>query len=69
MAINSSRSMTTDMREGGTDGKYLKARPNTGGSTMNDEANLRDKATLDERNGYGPGGSAPSQSLPDGTKK
>lgn len=29
MAVNSSRSQSVSLREGGTDGKYRKARPNT----------------------------------------
>ena len=64
---NSSRSMNTDLRTGATDGKYRKLRPDTGGSTLNDEANLRDRAGLHPDYGYGVHVVASDMRMPDGT--
>lgn len=54
MAVNSSRSMNADLREGATDGKYRKARPNTGVVPgMGDEIVQQERATLHPFYGYG----------------
>lgn len=56
MAVNSSRSMNDNLREGATDGKYRKARPNTAvdaapaASTI---ATSRDRESLHAFAGYG----------------
>lgn len=57
MAVNSSRSMNAELREGTTDGKYRKARPNTSlGEPRNAEGTAltaRERATLMPFHGYG----------------
>lgn len=54
MAVNSSRSMNADMREGATDGKYRKARPNTSVVPgMGDELVQAERATLHPFQNYG----------------
>lgn len=54
MAVNSSRSMNADLREGATDGKYRKARPNTTVAPgMGDELVKQERATLHPFYSYG----------------
>ena len=56
MAVNSSRSMNADLREGVTDGKYRKARPNTSLSPeypMNAVRTAGERAGLHPFYGYG----------------
>ena len=54
MAVNSSRSMNADLREGATDGKYRKARPNTTVAPgMGDELVQAERATLNPFQNYG----------------
>lgn len=57
MAVNSSRSMNAELREGTTDGRYRKPRPNTSlGEPRNAEGNsltARERATLHPFAGYG----------------
>ena len=57
MAVNNSRSMNADLREGTTDGKYRKARPDT---TIADARNAQgtslthqERASLHPFYGYG----------------
>jgi hypothetical protein len=57
MAVNSSRSMNADLREGTTDGRYRKPRPDT---TLDDPRNAegvqhtaRERASLHPFYGYG----------------
>lgn len=57
MAVNNSRSMNADLREGATDGKYRKARPDT---TLADPRNgegvakvAAERSTLHPFAGYG----------------
>jgi hypothetical protein len=68
MAVNSSRSMTADLREGATDGKYRKLRPNTGGDSLNAAVNSDERASLNPLDGYGARVEASVKILPDGTK-
>lgn len=66
MAVNSSRSMNADLREGATDGRYRKARPNT---ALADERNAagnaetaRERAALHPFAGWGfPNSEAPDK--------
>lgn len=57
MAVNSSRSMNADLREGATDGRYRKARPDTSLSEpLNYEGvqnTMRERASLHAFAGYG----------------
>lgn len=54
MAVNQSRSMNADLREGATDGAYRKARPNTTvAPAMGDEAVKAERASLHPFQGYG----------------
>jgi len=54
MAVNSSRSQHRDLREGATDGKYRKARPDTSVSPMTgDEMTRADRAHLHADMNYG----------------
>lgn len=54
MAVNSSRSMNADLREGATDGKYRKARPNTSVAPgMGDDLVQQERATLNPFYNYG----------------
>lgn len=57
MAVNSSRSMNADLREGLTDGKYRKARPDTAtADPRNAEGaalTLSERSTLHPFAGYG----------------
>ena len=47
MAVNISRSMNTDLREGATDGRYRKTRPNTEvANDAGDAATLRTRGHL-----------------------
>lgn len=57
MAVNSSRSMNADLREGATDGRYRKHRPDT---TLDEPRNAegvqhtaRERASLHPFAGYG----------------
>jgi hypothetical protein len=52
MAVNESRSLTADMAEGQTDGKYRKARPNTTVSPASAET-AANRRTLHADYGYG----------------
>lgn len=52
MAVNTSRSMTAELFEGATDGKYRKAYPNRGGDLTYDET-LHGRADLKRENGFG----------------
>lgn len=61
MAVNSSRSQTMDLREGATDGKYRKSRPDTSVSPMTgDERTREDRAHLHAPMNYG----FPTQEIP-----
>ena len=54
MAVNTSRSMNEGLREGATDGKYRKIRPNTEVSDIaGNEKTVTDKQTLHPFYGYG----------------
>ncbi len=54
MAVNSSRSMNSSLREGATDGKYRKVRPNTEViAGQGHEKVMQDRATLNPFQGYG----------------
>lgn len=54
MAVNSSRSETLDFREGATDGRYRKARPDTSVSPMSgDEQTRLDRSHLHAPMNYG----------------
>lgn len=54
MAVNQSRSMNADLREGTTDGAYRKSRPNTTVSPgMGDEMVKKERASLHPFYGYG----------------
>lgn len=54
MAVNSSRSMNAGLREGTTDGKYRKARPDTEvAAGMGDDLVKRERAGLHPFAGYG----------------
>lgn len=54
MAVNILRSMTAELREGATDGKYRKARPDTTPApNMGDEIVVSERATLHPFYGYG----------------
>lgn len=54
MAVNSSRSMNGDLREGTTDGAYRKDRPNTSVAPgMGDEIVKAERASLHPFFGYG----------------
>lgn len=56
MAVNHSRSMNADLREGATDGKYRKSRPNTSLSPdypMNDAQTKKERSSLHPFYGYG----------------
>jgi hypothetical protein len=54
MAVNTSRSMNAGLKEGSTDGKYRKARPDTEvGDTLGNEKTLDNKQTLHPFYGYG----------------
>ena len=63
MAVNSSRSMNADLREGATDGKYRKARPNTTVAPgMGDELVKQERATLNPFYAWGwPNSETPEQ--------
>lgn len=52
MAQNTSRSMSADLTEGATDGKYFKTRPNTGGPAYR-EGTDANRADLAPAKGYG----------------
>ena len=54
MAVNSSRSMNADLREGATDGKYRKARPDTSVAPgMGDDVVKQNRAVLNPFQNYG----------------
>lgn len=57
MAVNNSRSMNADLREGVTDGSYRKVRPNTSLSEPRDAEGVAmtkaERATLHPFAGYG----------------
>jgi hypothetical protein len=54
MAVNTSRSMTQSLKEGSTDGKYRKIRPDTEvGDISGHELTLDNKQTLHPFFGYG----------------
>lgn len=68
MAVNSSRSMNAELREGTTDGKYRKARPNTSLGEDRNAAGVsltrQDRSTLHSFYGYG----WPNTEIPDGQR-
>jgi len=54
MAVNTSRSMNASLKEGSTDGKYRKVRPDTEvADTLGNEQTLDNKQTLHPFYGYG----------------
>lgn len=54
MAVNILRSMNSELREGATDGKYRKARPNTTAAPgLGDEIVAAERSTLHPFHGYG----------------
>lgn len=54
MAVNSSRSQNADLREGATDGKYRKARPDTSVAPLTgDEQTRHDRTHLHAPMNYG----------------
>lgn len=54
MAVNSSRSMNESLKEGATDGKYRKVRPDTEvGDYSGNEQTLDNKQSLHPFYGYG----------------
>lgn len=54
MAVNTSRSMNASLKEGSTDGKYRKVRPDTEvGDILGNEQTLDNKQTLHPFYGYG----------------
>jgi hypothetical protein len=54
MAVNNYRSMNHDLREGSTDGKYRKARPDTTPAPMmGEEIVTKERASLHPFYGYG----------------
>ena len=54
MAVNTSRSMNASLKEGTTDGKYRKVRPDTEiGDVLGNELTLDNKQTLHPFYGYG----------------
>lgn len=54
MAVNKSRSRTTSLEDGATDGKYRKRRPNTTVAPgMGDEKVVQDRAGLHPYMNYG----------------
>lgn len=57
MTVNSSRSMNADLREGATDGRYRKARPDTSLSEIRNAEGvahtMRERASLHPFAGYG----------------
>lgn len=54
MAVNILRSMNSELREGATDGKYRKARPDTTPAPgFGDEIVASERATLHPFHGYG----------------
>jgi hypothetical protein len=54
MAVNSSRSQNMDLREGATDGKYRKARPDTSVAPMTgDEVTRLNRSHLHAPMNYG----------------
>lgn len=68
MAVNISRSMIEGMHEGGTDGKYRKARPDTEVMPWASHGTLEERHSLHPFYGYGYADTeAPVMVLPDGT--
>jgi hypothetical protein len=54
MAVNTSRSMNAGLKEGSTDGKYRKVRPNTEvGDSQGNEETLNNRQSLNPFFGYG----------------
>jgi hypothetical protein len=54
MAVNTSRSMNAGLKEGATDGKYRKVRPNTEvGDSQGNEETLNNRQSLNPFFGYG----------------
>lgn len=54
MAVNSSRSMNADLREGATDGKYRKVRPDTTTAPgMGEQVVMQERASLHPFQNYG----------------
>ena len=54
MAVNHLRSLNDDLREGTTDGKYRKARPDTTvAPAMGEEVVMRERSSLHPFYGYG----------------
>lgn len=54
MAVNTSRSMNAGLKEGATDGKYRKVRPNTEvGDTKGHEVTMDNRQSLNPFYGYG----------------
>lgn len=54
MAVNTSRSMNENLFEGGTDGKYRKARPDTYiASDSGDASTMKDRSSLHPWMNYG----------------
>ena len=54
MAVNMSKSMNAELREGTTDGKYRKARPDTSPAAgMGDDIVRQERASLHPFQGYG----------------
>lgn len=54
MAVNNSRSMNADLREGATDGKYRKVRPDTSVVPgMGEELVTQERASLNPFQNYG----------------
>lgn len=65
MAVNISRSMNADLREGATDGKYRKARPDTTVAPgMGGELVAQERATLHPFQNYG----FPNSQTPDSAR-
>jgi hypothetical protein len=68
MAVNTSRSMVEGLHEGGTDGKYRKARPDTEVMPYTSHATTLDRHGLHPFYGYGYADTeAPVMVMGDGT--